>query len=93
MNDKLRFALTTTIASVFPLLELSGVVSLSGDQVAAIMAFIGNALGVVMLVWKAGQGVDPGAMKTAAEGAAVAAAVATENVTTPEVPLSDRRGD
>lgn len=89
MNDNLRFALVTLIASVFPVLELTGLVSLTGDQVAVIMAFIGNCLGVIMLFWKTGQGVDARGTRVAAEGAAVAAAVATETITHPE---RDQRG-
>lgn len=92
MNDKTRFALTSFIASIFPVLELSGVVSFTGDQVAAIMAFVGQFLGLVMLFWKTGQGVDQAGMRSAAQGAAVAAEVAAETVTQPD-PLSDRRGD
>ena len=89
MNDKTRFALTSFIASIFPVLELTGVVSFTGDQVAAIMAFVGQFLGLLMLFWKTGQGVDAAGTKAAAEGAAVAAAVAAETVTNPEY---DRRG-
>ena len=93
MNDKIRFGIVAVINSAIPLLQSFNVISLTGDQIAQIMFFVNNSLGLIMLFWKTGQGVDAAGMATAAEGAAVAAAVATENVTQPAVPLSDRRGD
>jgi hypothetical protein len=93
MNDKVRVAIVAVFNSTIPLLQSFSVISLTGDQVAQIMLVVNNTLGLIMLVWKTGQGVDQAGTKAAAEGAAVAAAVAADTVTHPEVPLSDRRGD
>ena len=91
MNDKLRAAIIAVLQSSIPLLQSFGVVDLSGDQVAQIMLVINNGLTLIMLVWKTGQGVDPAGTRAAAEGAAVAAAVAAETVTA-SPPSNDLRG-
>ena len=91
MNDKLRAAIIAVLQSTVPLLQSFGVVDLTGDQVAQIMLAVNNGLTLVMLVWKTGQGVDPAGTRAAAEGAAVAAAVAAETVTAKE-PSNDLRG-
>lgn len=90
MNDKVRFAIVAVFNSTIPLLQSFSVISLTGDQVAQIMLVVNNVLGLTMLFWKTGQGVDAAGTKTAAEGAAVAAAVAAETVTSP--PPTDLRG-
>ena len=91
MNDKLRAAIIAVLQSTIPLLQSFGVVDLSGDQVAQIMLAVNNGLTLLMLFWKTGQGVDPAGTRAAAEGAAVAAAVAAETVS-PKEPSNDLRG-
>ena len=56
LNDVTRAAILAFIQSIFPVLQFSGAVSFSGDQVAAIMLLVGNALTLIFLVVKAGQG-------------------------------------
>ena len=55
MNDVTRAAILAFIQSIFPVLQFSGAVSFSGDEVAAIMLLVGNALTLIFLVVKAGQ--------------------------------------
>ena len=93
MNDKIRFAIVAVFNSAIPLAQSFGVVSFTGDQVAQIMLVVNNVLGLIMLFWKTGQGVDPAGMATAAEGAAVAAAVAADSVLPQRPTAGDLRGD
>ena len=93
MNDKVRFAIVAVFNSVIPLLQSFGVVSFTGDQVAQIMLVVNNSLGLIMLFWKTGQGVDQAGTRAAAEGAAVAAAVAADTVIHPAGSPHDLRGD
>lgn len=55
MNDKLRAAILATIQSAFPVLQIAGVVSFSGDQVATIMLLISNVLTTAAFFYKSGQ--------------------------------------
>ena len=55
MGDVNRAAILAFIQSIFPVLQFSGAVSFSGDEVAAIMLLVGNALPLIFLVVKAGQ--------------------------------------
>jgi len=55
MNDKLRAAIIAFVQSVFPVLEIAGVVSFTGDQVAVIMLCIGNFLTLAAFLFKSGQ--------------------------------------
>jgi len=55
MNDKLRAAIIAFVQSVFPVLEIAGVVSFTGDQVAVIMMCIGNFLTLTAFLFKSGQ--------------------------------------
>ena len=81
MNDNVRAAIVGFLQSMFPVLVLFDVVQVTEVQVAAVMLAVNNGLTVVMLFWKTGQGVDQAGTRHAAEGAAIAAAVATETVT------------
>ena len=83
MNDNLRAALRGLIAAIFPVLVLFDLANVTDVQVAAVMLLVDYLLSVVMLIWKSGQSVDPTGTRRAAEGAAIAAAVATETVTSP----------
>jgi hypothetical protein len=83
MNDKTRAAIVGFLQSLFPALVLFDIAHVTDVQVAAVMLVVNNGLTLVMLFWKNGQGVDQAGMRTAAEGAAVAAEVAAENVTNP----------
>lgn len=55
-NDATRAAIIALIQSVFPVLILLGVVSLTTDQVAALMLVVTNVLTLSALVFKSGQG-------------------------------------
>lgn len=55
MNDNTRAAIIAFIQSVFPVLELAGAVSLTSDQIAAVMLAVGNGLTLLALMWKRGQ--------------------------------------
>lgn len=55
MNDTIRFAIMRFVGSIFPVLELAGVISLTGDQVAVIMLALGYGVDLVALFLKTGQ--------------------------------------
>lgn len=55
MNDEIRAALIALINSIFPVLEISGIVHLTSDEVAYVMLLVNNAVTVLALVWKRGQ--------------------------------------
>ena len=55
MNDITRAAIIAFVQSLFPVLQLAGVVDLTSDQIAAVMLAIGNGLTLLFLVIKAGQ--------------------------------------
>ena len=69
-NDNVRAALITLIQSIFPLLEITGVVHLTSDQVAAIMLVISNVITFLMLIIKKGQ--QPGDPVVSAKGSETA---------------------
>jgi hypothetical protein len=51
MTDKLNAAVIATIGSFLPVLQLTGVVTLSGDDVSIIMLFVTNTLTTLGLVF------------------------------------------
>lgn len=50
MSHELRAALIATIQSIFPVLNLTGVVSLTGDEISIIMLAINNAVTLLFLI-------------------------------------------
>lgn len=60
LDDTKRAAILAFIQSVFPVLQFTGAVTFTGDQVAAIMFMIGAGLGLFALVFKKGQSAGPG---------------------------------
>lgn len=55
MNDLLRAAIISVAQSLFPVLQVVGVVSFTGDEVAIIMAFVTNTVTLLFLAVKYGQ--------------------------------------
>jgi hypothetical protein len=55
MNDAQRAAIIALIQSLFPVLMILGIVSLTADQISILMLFITNGLTTFMLFWKRGQ--------------------------------------
>lgn len=50
LNDKQRAALMAFLTSIFPVLNLVGVLNLTGDEVSLIMLMIGNGLTYLALI-------------------------------------------
>lgn len=50
LNDQTRAAIIATILSVFPVLQLTGAVSLTGDQISQIMLLVSNVLTFAALI-------------------------------------------
>lgn len=69
-NDSVRAALIQMVQGVFPVLELTGVVHLTSDQVAIVMYFIGSVITFAGLVFKKGQ--QPGEAIVAGSGSETA---------------------
>lgn len=59
MNDATRFALMAFATSFLNVLTAVHIIELDGDQLGQINAFLGNAILVLALVWKTGQGKAP----------------------------------
>lgn len=55
MNDITRAAIISTINSLFPVLNIIGVLSLTGDEISVLMLFINNFITMLFLVIKFGQ--------------------------------------
>lgn len=55
MNDVTRATLIALINSIFPALEILGLISLTGDEIAQIMVTVSYAVTFLALVWKKGQ--------------------------------------
>ena len=55
MTDLTRAAAIAFVQSLFPVLVLTGIVSLTSDQIAAVMLAVSNGLTLLMLVLKRGQ--------------------------------------
>lgn len=59
MNDAIRAAIISFINSVFPVLNLLGLVSFTSDEISTIMLLINNGLTLAMLTFKRGQEEGP----------------------------------
>lgn len=59
MNDVTRAALMALATSLLNVLVAVHVLTLDGDALGQINLFIGNAILVIALVWKKGQGSSP----------------------------------
>lgn len=55
INDLTRAAVISFVSSIFPVLQLAGILDLTGDQVAVVMVLVGNTLTLAALVFKQGQ--------------------------------------
>lgn len=55
MNDILRATIISAIQSIFPVLQIAGVISFTGDQIATIMVFVTNIVTLLFLAVKYGQ--------------------------------------
>lgn len=69
-NDSVRAAFMSLAQSVFPMLELAGIINLTSDQVAVCMLFIQNIVTFGMLIFKRGQA--PGDPIVSAQGSETA---------------------
>lgn len=52
MTNEQRAALIALLNSLFPVLNLIGVLSLTGDEVSIVMLLVNNAITFAMLLWK-----------------------------------------
>lgn len=52
MTNEQRAALIALINSLFPVFNLIGIVSLTGDEISIIMLLVNNSLTFAMLLWK-----------------------------------------
>lgn len=59
MNDLVRAAVLGFVQSFLNMLVLLKVVELDADQLGGINLFVGNAMVVIFLFWKTGQGKAP----------------------------------
>lgn len=59
MNDALRAALRSTIESTVGVLVLAGIFDWTPELVAGVMLVVTNALTLLQLFWKTGQGNPP----------------------------------
>lgn len=59
MNDVTRAAIMALATSLLNVLVAVDIVHLDGDQLGQINVFIGNAVLLIALVWKTGQGKAP----------------------------------
>lgn len=59
MNDVTRAAILGFVQSIFPVLQIAGVIDFTGEQVAAIMLSIASGLTLFALVYKKGQSEGP----------------------------------
>lgn len=50
LNDQVRAAIIATILSTFPVLQLAGVISLTGDEISQIMLLVSNVLTFAALI-------------------------------------------
>ncbi len=57
MNDDLRLLIMSTLQSLFPVLNLLGVISLTGDEISVVMVLMGNVVLLGARAFKKGQGV------------------------------------
>lgn len=55
MNDILRAAIISLIQSAFPVLQITGIINFTGDEIATIMVFVTNAVTFLFLAVKYGQ--------------------------------------
>ena len=55
MNDMLRGAIIAALNSLFPVLNLVGVLNLTGDQISIVMLFANNLITLLFLIVKYGQ--------------------------------------
>lgn len=59
MNDMQRAAIIALVSSAFPVLQLAGILSLTSDEIAAVMLMITNGMTVLALFVKVGQEQGP----------------------------------
>jgi hypothetical protein len=59
MNDATRFALMAFATSLLNVLVGIHLITLDGDQLGQINTFLGNAILILALFWKKGQGSAP----------------------------------
>lgn len=59
MNDYVRAAILATVQSIFPVLQIVGIVTLTSDEIATVMLFVGNGLTLAALVFTKGQSERP----------------------------------
>lgn len=55
MNDQLRAAIIAAIQSLFPVLNILGIVNLTSDQISVLMLCITNFITLFFLAYKKGQ--------------------------------------
>lgn len=59
MNDELRAAIIAIAQSLFPVLNLTGILELTSDEISIVMLFITNIITTVFLFFKKGQEEGP----------------------------------